>query len=183
LPVDHLKPECYTVDAIEMSAATPLTAAEMQDGVFVVLKYIAAVSLTIAASTPVALADDVSDAESARANARANAYGNGSWGEQRPKLRAQPRSYEMERALRVRAAERARAQAAAAARAKLQAAEPTTPVIKPAVTTETTAAPKEDLQQTTVITKSPNEPAKDAPAAATCHKYSPAVGGMVDVPC
>jgi hypothetical protein len=65
--------------------------------------------------------------------------------------------------------------------------------IKPAIATGATEAPKEDLQQTTVVTKSPSAPAQDAPAAsapvqdapaaATCRKYSPVVGGMVEVPC
>lgn len=164
-------------------------AAAFQDGVLVVLKYIAAVSLTVVAWTPVALANDVSDAESARANARANATVSGSGrGEQRPKLKAQPRSYENERALKAKAVDRARAQAqaAAAARAKLNAAQPSKPgggPIEPATATGARAAPKEDLQQTTGIAKSPTAPAQDAPAAATCRKYSPAVGGMVEAPC
>ena len=171
------------------------------------LKYIAAVSLTVAAWASVALAGDLSDTESARANARAGGSASGSDAEllgrygcesgtrsascqdkQRAKLKAQPRSYETERALKAKAVERARAQAeaAAAARAKLKATPPSKPgdgPIKPAIATGLTAAPKEDLQQTTVITKSPSAPAQDAPAAATCRKYSPAVGGMVEAPC
>ena len=177
-----------------------------EDGVSVVLKYIAAVSLTVAAWTPAALAGDLEDTISARANARAGGavserdkellerYGcesgtpscqNG----QRAKHKAQPRSYETERALNAKAEQRARAQAqaAAAARAaKLKATQPNDSggePIKPAIATGATAAPKEDLQQTTVVTKSPSAPAQDAPAAATCRKYSPVVGGMVEVPC
>lgn len=170
------------------------------------LKYIAAVSLIVAAWTPAALAGDLEDTISARANARAGGpvserdkellgrYGCESGtascqNKQRAKPKAQPRSYEAERALKAKAEERARAQAqaAAAATAKLKAAQPSNSSggpIKPAVATgETAAAPKEDLQKTTVITKSPSAPAQDAPSAATCRRYSPVVGGMVEVPC
>ena len=191
------------VGRIHARAAAPLMAAAFQDGVVAVLKYIAAVSLTVAAWTPAAFAGDLEDTISARANARAGGavserdkellerYGcesgtpscqNG----QRAKHKAQPRSYETERALRAKAGERARAQAAAAARAKLQAKQPNDSgggPIKPAIATGPAVAPKEDLQQTTVVTKSPSAPAQDAPAAATCRKYSPVVGGMVEVPC
>jgi hypothetical protein len=172
-----------------------------------VLKYIAAVSLTVAAWTPSALAGDLEDTISARANARAGGavserdkellqrYGCESGtpscqNERRAKHKAQPRSYETERALNAKAEQRARAQAqaqaAAAARAKLKAAQPNDSggaLIKPAIATGATAAPKEDLQQTTVVTKSPSAPAQDTPAAATCRRYSPVVGGMVEVPC
>ena len=181
-------------------------AAAFQDGVLVVLKYIAAVSLAVVAGTPAALASDLTDTISARANARAGGavserdkellerYGCESGtrsascqNEQRTKPKA-PRSYKTERALKAKAEQRARAQtqAAAAARAKLKATQPNDSgggPIKPAIATGGAAAPKEDLQKTTVVTKSPSRPAQDAPAAATCHKYSPVVGGMVDVPC
>lgn len=184
--------------------AAPLMAAAFQDGVLVVLKCIAAVLLIVAAWTPAALAGDLEDTISARANARAGGpvserdkellgrYGCESGtrsaycqSEQRAKQKA-PRSYETERALKAKAEERSRAQAAAAARAKLKATQPRESgggPIKPAIATGATAAPKEDLQQTTVVTKSPSAPAQDAPAAATCRKYSPAVGGMVEGPC
>lgn len=170
-------------------------------------KYIAAVSLIVAAWTPSALAGDLEDTISARANARAGGavserdkellqrYGcesgtpsceNG----QRAKHKAQPRSYDTERALNAKAEQRARAraqaQAAAAARAKVKAAQPNdsgAEPIKPAIASGAAAAPKEDLQKTTVLTKAPSAPAQDAPAPATCRKYSPVVGGMVDVPC
>lgn len=170
------------------------------------LKYIAAVSLTVAAWAPAALASDLTDTISARANARAGGavserdkellerYGcesgtrsascqNG----QRVKQKA-PRSYETERALKTKAQERSRAQAqaAAVARVKLKATQRNDSgggPIKPVIATGATAAPKEDLQKTTVVTKSPSAPAQDAPAAATCRKYSPAVGGMVEAPC
>jgi len=193
-------------------------AAAFQAGVLVVLKYIAAVWLIVAAWTPVALADVISDTESARANARAGGSVSGSAAEflehygcesgtrsascqheTRAKQKAQPRSYETERALKAKADERSRAQAqaAAAARAKLKATQPSDSgggPIKPAVATGPTGAPKDDLQQTTIVTKSPSAPEQDAPAAAsapeqdapaaaTCRKYSPAVGGMVEVPC
>jgi hypothetical protein len=182
-------------------------AAAFQDGVSVVLKYIAAVALIVAAWTPAALAGDLEDTISARANARAGGpvserdkellgrYGCESGtrsaycqNEQRAKQKAQPRSYETERALKAKAEERSRAQAqaAAAARAKLKATQPSDSrggPIKPAIATGATAAPKEDLQQTTVVTKSPSAPAQDAPAAATCRKFSPVVGGMVEGPC
>jgi hypothetical protein len=178
----------------------------LSDGALVVLKYIAAVWLTVAVWTPVALASDLTDTISARANARAGGavserdkellgrYGCESGtrsascqNEQRAKQKV-PRSYETERALKAKADKRARAQAqaAAAARAKLKATQPNDSGggrIKPAIATGATAAPKEDLQQTTVVTKPPSTPAQDAPAAATCRKYSPAVGGMVEVPC
>src|SRR5690349_9794894 len=114
-------------------------AAAFQDGVLVVLKYIAALSLIVAAWTPAALAGDLEDTISARANARAGGpvserdkellgrYGCESGtascqNEQRAKQKA-PRSYETERALKAKAEERSRAQAqaAAAARAKLKA--------------------------------------------------------------
>jgi hypothetical protein len=181
-------------------------AAAFQDGVLVVLKYIAAVSLVVAAWTPAALAGDLEDTISARANARAGGpvserdkellgrYGCESGtrsaycqNEQRAKQKT-PRSYETERALKAKAEERSRAQAqaAAAARAKLKATQPSDSgggPIRPVIATGATGAPKEDLQQTTVVTKSPSAPAQDAPAAATCRKYSPVVGGMVEVPC
>jgi hypothetical protein len=145
-------------------------AAAFQDGVLVVLKYIAAVSLTVAAWMPVALAGDLEDTISARANARAGGavserdkellerYGCESGtrsascqNEQRAKKKV-PRSYETERALKEKAEERSRAQAqaAAAARAKLKATQPNDSVggpIKPAIATAATAAPKEDLQK------------------------------------
>ncbi len=173
------------------------------------LKYIAAVSLIVAAWTPSALAGDLEDTISARANARAGGavserdkellqrYGcesgtpsceNG----QRAKHTAQPRSYDTERALNAKAEQRARAraqaqaQAAAAARAKVKSAQPNDSAsapIKPAIATEPAAAPKEDLQKTTGVTKSPSAPSQDAPAPETCRRYSPVVGGMVDVPC
>jgi hypothetical protein len=181
-------------------------AAAFQDGVLVVLKYIAAVSLTVAAWTPATLASDLTDTISARANARAGGavserdkellgrYGCESGtrscqNEQRAKQKA-PRGYETERALKAKAQERSRAQAqaqaAAAARAKLKATQLNDSgagPIKPAIATGATAAPKEDLQKTTVVSKSPSAPAQDVPAAATCRKYSPAVGGMIEVPC
>jgi hypothetical protein len=180
-------------------------AAAFQDGDSVVLKYIAAVSLIVAAWTPVAFAGDLEDTISARANARAGGavserdkelldrYGCESGtrscqNEQRAKNKARPRSYETERALNANSEkrERAQAQAAAAARAKLRATQLNDSgggPIKPAIATGATAAPKEDLQPTTVVTKAPGAPAQDAPAAATCRKYSPVVGGMVEVPC
>lgn len=181
-------------------------AAAFQDGVLVVLKYIAAVLLAVAAYTPAALASDLTDTISARANARAGGgvserdkellgrYGCESGtrspscqNEQRPKQKA-PHSYETERALKAKAVERSRAQAqaAAAARAKSKATQQPDSgggPVKPAIATGATAAPKEDLQKTTVVAKSPSAPAQDAPAAATCRKYSPAVGGMVEAPC
>jgi hypothetical protein len=184
-------------------------AAAFQDGVSVVLKYIAAVSLIVAAWTPAALAGDLEDTISARANARAGGavserdkellgrYGCESGTQscengRRAKQKAQARSYDTDRALKAKAEQRSRAQAqaqaAAAARAKLKATQANEPVaepIKPTVATETAVAPKEDLQQTTVLTKAPSAPAQEAPAPApaTCRKYSPVVGGMVDVPC
>jgi hypothetical protein len=194
------------VGAYEQEPAAPLMAAAFQDGVLVVLKYMAVVSLIVAAWTPAALAGDLEDTVSARANARAGGavserdkemlerYGCESGtrsascqNEQRAKQKA-PRSYETERTLKAKAAERSRAhaQTAAAARAKLKAAQASDSSggpIKPAIATGATAAPKEDLQKTTVVTKSPSAPAQEAPAAATCRKYSPAVGGMVEVPC
>jgi hypothetical protein len=170
-----------------------------------VSKYLAAVWLTVAVWTPVAFADEITDVESARANARAGGSVSGSAAEflehygcesgtrsphcqkaMQPKQKARPQNYETDRASKTKMEARARARAAAAAKANVsvpQAAKPSGTQINAEKATGAVAAPKEDLQQTTVLTKSPSAPELDAPAAATCHKYSPAVAGMVEGPC
>lgn len=83
---------------------------------------------------------------------------------------------------KARAVQRARAQAAAAARARLLASQRTTAASErsaPKPTdTAATATPKSDLENTTVLTKTATPVPSEAPA--TCRKYSPAVGGLVE---
>jgi hypothetical protein len=84
---------------------------------------------------------------------------------------------------RARAEQRAREQAEAAAQARLLGAAAKTDIVKVGTT-----SPKTDDATTTALKKSdletsPPSTVDKASGAPTCHKYSPAVGGMVDAAC